>query len=217
MAQDYASSISGVALRITRLTSDGSFATGPSASYVLNSDFISLSFTPEYEEGDEFVQKGADGTVCATYKAPDTLKRVTLEIAICNPDPEFTELISGGVLLSDGGTNVGYATTEVGVDGNPYGAAIEVWSKAIQNGKPASVRPYWHWIFPYTIMRPSGDRAIENGLLANTFEGWGVGNEMFAEGPDASWAFPEASNRAYAYARTATAPTALHGYQAVTP
>lgn len=212
MAQEYASSIMGAALRVTRLLSDGSLATGPSASYVLNSDFISLSFTPEYEEGDEHTQKGADGTVCGTFKAPDTLKRATIEIAICNPDPEFSEIVAGGTLLETGGQVVGYAPPPAGVDGNPYGAAIEVWSLAIVNGKPSGTNRYWKWVLPYTIMRPSGDRAIENGQLATTFTGWGVGNDAFDTGPDTDNPWPFISDRPYQYARTNNAPVGSHGY-----
>lgn len=207
MAQDYASSIAGVAIRVSRLNADGTIATGDNASYVMES-FISVSFTPEYEEGDEFVQKDANGRVCVSYKAPDTLKRVTLEVAICNPDPEFTEITSGGSILSDDGdVSIGYAAPEIGVDATPNGVALEVWSRAIKNGKNAPANPYWHWIFPYVVLRPSGDRVIENGLLANTFEGWGVGNEGFGSGPDGTWLFEEAAGRPYAYARTATAPS----------
>jgi hypothetical protein len=212
MTQEYASSISGVALRVTSLASDGSLETGPSASYVLNSDFISLSFTPEYEEGDEITEKGADGTVCATYKAPDTLKRVTIELAICNVDSEFTQHIAGGTLLSSGGASVGYASPAVGVVGNPNGVAIEVFSKAIVNGKPSGTLPFWRWILPYAIMRPSGDRAIENGKLATTFTGWGVGEDGFGTGPDADNAWPFTSSSPYQYARTATAPSGDHGF-----
>ena len=213
MAQDYASSIAGVAIRVTRLQSDGSLATGPSAAYVLSGDFISLSFTAEYEDGDEFVQKGGDGAVCVTFKAPDTLKRVTTEIAICNPDPEFSEIVAGGTLLTSAGNTVGYAAPEIGIDGNPYGVAVEVWSRAIQNGKPASSNPYWHWVFPYVVARPSGDRVIENGILANTFEGWGVGNSAWADGPQNDWPFAAVTDRAYMYARTNTAPIGMTGYQ----
>lgn len=213
MAQDYASSIAGAAIRVTSLNSDGSLATGASASYVLTSDLISVSFTPEYEEGDEFVQKGADGTVCTSFKAPDTLKRVTLEVAVCNPDPEFAHKLAGGELLTQGGQSVGYAAAQVGVDGNPNGVAIEVWSRAIQNGKPASNNPYWRWVFPYVVARPSGDRVIENGILANTYEGWGVGNAEFDDGPTGDWPF--ISDRAYQYARVATAPIGSKGYVAV--
>lgn len=213
MAQDYASSIAGTAIRVTRLQASGAPATGTTAAYKLES-FISVSFTPEYEDGDEIVQKGANGAVCVTFKQPDTLKRVTLEVAICNPDPEFTEIACGGLLLVDGSDNVGWASPEVGVDALPNGVGLEVWSRAIQAGKPASSNPYWHWVFPYVILRPSGSRVIENGLLANTFEGWGVGNVQFDDGPDGSWAFPSATNRPYAYARTTSSPSG-NGYVTV--
>lgn len=216
MAQDYASSIAGAAIRVTRLNADGTLAEGEESSYVMES-FISVSFTPEYEEGDEFVQKDANGNVCVTYRAPDTLKRVNLEVAICNPDPEFTELTSGGELLTDSTTeeSVGYAAPLVGQNATPNGVALEVWSKAIKGGKPSATNPFWHWIFPYVILRPSGDRVIENGLLANTFEGWGLGNAGFDTGPDGSWLFPDATDRPYAYARAATAPTG-NGFVTVT-
>lgn len=213
MAQDYAASISGVAVRATRLQPSGEVAVGEQASYVMES-FISVSFTPEYEDGDEFTQKAANGTVCATYKAPDTLKRVNIEVAVCNPDPEFSELVAGGLLLQDGDESVGYASAGVGVDANPNGISLEVWSRAIQEGKPASVNPYWRWLFPYVILRPSGERVIENGLLANTFEGWGVGNLPFGSGPEDDWPFPEATGRPYSYVRFDSAPSG-NGYAAV--
>lgn len=212
MATEYAASVQGASIRVTRLAADGSLATGASASYVMSS-FIRVSFTPEYEEGDEFNEKQADGTVCITYKAPDTLKRVTLELAICNPDPEFTELLAGGTILSSAGDTVGYAASEVGVDPNPDGAALEVWSYAVKGGKRSSTNPYWHWVFPYVKMRPGGDRVIENGVMANTYEGWGIGNTGFGTGPDTNWPF--ISDRPYQYARSATAPIGLTGYQAV--
>lgn len=212
MTQDYASSVQGAAIRVTRLQSDGTLATGASASYVMSA-FLRVSFTPEYEEGDEITEKQADGTVCVTYQAPDTLKRVNLEVAICNPDPEFTEILCGGTILSSMGESVGYAAATIGTDANPNGASIEVWSYAVKDGKRASTDPYWHWVFPYTILRPGGDRVIENGLLANTFEGYGVGNSGFDDGPDDTWPF--ISDRAYQYARTSTSPVGLTGYQTV--
>jgi hypothetical protein len=212
MAQDYAASISGSAIRVTKLNADGTLATGASASYVTKA-VISLSMTPEYEDGDEFVQKNAGGEVCVTFKAPDTLKRVSLEIAICNPDPEFTAMVAGGELLSASGQSVGWAAPIIGTDANPNGVAVEMWSRAIVAGKPASSNPFWHWIFPYAVLRQGGDRTIENDILATAFEGWGVGNLGFGSGPAAPrWAFPALTDRAYAYARTSSIPTGT-GYQ----
>lgn len=214
MAQDYASSINGQLIRVTRLNADGTLATGVSSSYTMKS-FISVSFTPEYEEGDEITQKNAAGEVCASYQSPDTLKRVTLEIAVCEPDPEFSWVLSGGTVLTAGGKTVGYKSASVGVDALPYGVSLEVWSLAIANGKPASNGRYWKWVFPYVIARPSGDRVIENGLLANTFEGWGVGNANFGDGPDGEWPF--VADSAWQYARTDSIPPAQNGFFTVVP
>jgi hypothetical protein len=217
--QEYAASIQGVSIRVTRLDAAGNLLTGSADSYT-TSAFMRLSFTPEYEEGDEITEKGANGVVCVTYKAPDTLKRITMELAICEPDPELSQLLSGGLLLRKNlGTSqdpnnksIGWASPGVGDDPAGNGVAIEVWSHAIKNGKKAAVLPYFHWVFPFVKMRQSGDRVIENGMLANTFEGYGLGNPNFQAGIDGRWEFPVAAERPYAYARASWAPSGLNGF-----
>jgi hypothetical protein len=217
--QDYAASVQGVAIRVTRLNAAGIMLNGPGDSYT-TSAFLRASFTPEYEEGDEIVEKSADGTICVSYKAPDTLKRITMEIAICEPDPELTALMSGGLLLrknfgtfaSPVNQSIGWAAPNVGDDPAGNGVAIEVWSFAVKDGKRASTLPYFYWVFPYCKLRQSGDRVIENGLLANTFEGYGLGNVFFGSGLDERWEYPIATERPYAYARGSWAPEGLKGF-----
>jgi hypothetical protein len=201
------------------LDAAGNLLTGAGDSYT-TSAFMRVSFTPEYEEGDEIVEKGANGVICVSYKAPDTLKRITMELAICEPDPELSALLSGGLLLrknisNNGAENVksiGWAAPGVGDDPAGNGVAVEAWSHAVSGGKRASVLPYFHWVFPYVKMRQSGDRVIENGMLANTFEGYGLGNAGFQSGIDGRWEFPVAAERPYAYARSSWAPTGLSGF-----
>lgn len=198
-----ASSITATHLRVTRLGPDGKFLTGEKSSYVTKS-FISVSFSPEYEDGDEFTQKNAAGAVCATYKAPDTLKRVNLSIAICNPDPEFSNLVAGGTLLGDG---KGWAAPKVGEEATPDGIAIEVWSRAIQDGKIDPTSPTWHWVFPYAQIRESGERVLQNDQLATEFEGWGVGNLGFGTGPAAPmWPHPKDTDSPYGYTQSTGLP-----------
>lgn len=217
--QDYAASIQGVSIRVTRLDAAGNLLNEPGDSYT-TSAFIRVSFTPEYEEGDEITEKAADGTVCVVYKSPDTLKRITMELAICEPDPELTQLLSGGLLLRKNlGTfaapdrkSIGWSAPAVGDDPAANGIALEVWSHAIKEGKKSSTLPYFHWVFPYVKVRQSGDRVIENGLLANTFEGYGLGNSLFSSGPDERWEFPVATERPYSYARATWAPTGRNGF-----
>jgi hypothetical protein len=217
--QDYAASIQGVSIRVTRLDAAGNLLNTPGDSYT-TSAFIRVSFTPEYEEGDEITEKAADGTVCVVYKSPDTLKRITMELAICEPDPELTQLLSGGLLLRKNlGTfatpnrkSIGWSSPAVGDDPAATGVAIECWSHAIKDGKKSSTLPYFHWVFPYAKVRQSGDRVIENGLLANTFEGYGLGNSLFGTGLDGRWEYPVATERPYSYARTTWAPTGRNGF-----
>ena len=217
--QDLAASIQGVGIRVTRLDANGLLLNNAGDSYT-TAAFIQVTFTPEYESGDEITQKAASGAVCVTYQAPDTLKRITMELAICEPDPELTSLISGGLLLrknlgtdvSPNNKSVGWAAPGIGDDPAGNGVAVEAWSLAIKDGKKASSLPYFHWIFPYTKLRQSGDRVIENGLLATTFEGFGLGNVEFGSGPDERWEWPIVTSRPYSYARSDWAPIGFNGF-----
>src|SRR4030095_598976 len=213
MAQDNAASVGGFAIRVTKLDSTGNLVTGASASYVTKK-FVSLGYTPEYEDGDEFTTKAADGTVCASWKTARTLKRVTITIALCDPDPEFSQIIAGGTLLSAGGKTVGWAMPTVGTDATPNGVAIEVWSNAISGGRTTATNPYWHFVFPYAQMQYSGERAIQNDMAATSFEGWAVGNAGFGDGPAAPL-WPFATDAPAQMARTSTLPVGT-GYQAAT-
>jgi len=217
--QDFAASVQGVAIRVTRLDAAGNLLNNPGDSYT-TSAFMRVSFTPEYEEGDEIVEKSADGTVCVSYKAPDTMKRITMELAICEPDTELTALISGGLLLrknfgsfaSPDTKSIGWAAPSVGDDPTGNGVARECWSFAVKDGRRSATLPYFHWVFPYAKLRQSGDRVIENGMLATTFEGYGLGNIEFADGPDGRWEWPVSAERSYSYARGTWAPTGLKGF-----
>jgi len=234
--QDYAASVQGAAIRVTRLSSSGALLTGDLDSYT-TSAFIRMSFTPEYEDGEEITEKAANGTVCVSYKAPDVLKRVTMELAICEPDPELTALLAGGVLLSrDQSTSGSLAITSASIsagvctvslastEGLAVGDIVTITgltpgTSGTLNGVQRiaaltantsftfSTNPYFHWIFPYARLRQSGDRVIENGLLANTFEGYGIGNSLFGVGPDGRWEFPDVTDRPYAYARGTYSPS----------
>lgn len=217
--QDFAASVQGVSIRVTRLDAAGNLLNGAGDSYT-TSAFMRVSFTPEYEEGDEIVEKSADGTVCVSYKAPDTMKRITMELAICEPDTELSALISGGLLLrknfgsfaSPDNKSVGWAAPSVGDDPTGNGVAVECWSFAVKDGRRASSLPYFHWVFPYCRLRQSGDRVIENGMLATTFEGYGLGNVLFSDGLDGRWEWPNATERSYSYARASWAPRGLKGF-----
>lgn len=211
MAYDKARSVNGVALRVSRLDTDGSILPGENSIYTQKA-FMSFQFTPEMEEGEEITEKNADGSLCYSSQERSTLKRVSLTLAVCSPDPELEELLLGGTIFTGtDGDVLGYASPESGEVANPNGVAIEAWSRAMdQSGKPMAKNPFYHWVFPYGAFAPSGDRVMENGLMANEYEGWATGNAEFGAGPDGSWGFTTASP--YQYARVATAPLDQLGF-----
>lgn len=212
MASDYASSVQGVALRVCKLGADGKPLVGTRTAIVTDA-FMRFGFTSEYTAGEEIEEKAANGNVCIYYQASDVLKRVTFSLAICDPSPELHEMLVGGNILlpSGGGTDpVGYAAPSTGIDATPNGVAFEVYSRAIVGGKPAPDLPYWRWVFPYAKMKMTGDRVLENGALANEFEGWGVGNANYGKGAANDWVYQ--TDRAFQYARSATAPIGTRGY-----
>ena len=198
--QDYASSVQGVRMRITPLQADG---TKVAAGHVLTTEgFIKASFSSEFEAGDEVTEKNAQGAVCISWKAADSLKRINFSLSVCSPDPETAQMLTGGDLLWDEDDSVaGYASLAVG-DAPSQANAIEVWSVANMGGKPASGQAYWRWLFPYVQVRFDGDREFSNGALVNDFSGQGLGNDALSLS-DWTWGYED---RPFSYVRTNTLP-----------
>lgn len=215
-ARDGASSVLGRLIRITPLTLDG--AVDPTKPVFVTKGFISASFSPEYEDGDEITEKAADGSVCISFKADDTMKRLNFNLSLCSPDPEAAAVLAGGLLIEanpdrcdgEAGTIAGYSSPAVGAAAdNPV--AVEIWSIANVNGKAASGTPYWHWAFPYVKVRYTGDREFGNSALSNEFEGQGLGNDSLVAGGlyyapgDSDTAFPAGASEDWVVYKSALA------------
>jgi hypothetical protein len=96
-ARDGASSILGTWMRVTPLTLAGEIDTDKP---VLNSKgFITATFSPQFEEGDEITEKAADGSVCVSFKVDDSFTRVDFSLSLCDVDPEITALLAGGSVI----------------------------------------------------------------------------------------------------------------------
>lgn len=213
VATDHANSFQAVAMRVGSLSA-ASVPLTASGSYWTSNQFIRIAFTPTYQAGADLAQLAADGTLCADYKSPDMLRFVALTVSVCNPEPELRQVLGGGLLFTPatppGGPVTGWAAPDRGVIPTPNGIALEAWSRAIINGKPASTNPYWQWIFPYAMLWATGETALENGVPALVFTGYGYGNASFGTGFAGEWPFT--SDRAYQFARSATVPSINNGF-----
>lgn len=212
IATDHANSFQAVAMQVSTLNA-ASVPISANGNTWMSTQFISVSFTPTYQAGADVAQLAADGTLCLDYKSPDMLRYVALSIAICNPEPELRETLSGGELFTPppgSGAVTGYGAPQHGTFGTPNGISIECWSRAVINGKPAPVNPFWYWVFPYAQVWPTGETVLGNNIPAIVFTGYGYGNASFGTGPAGAWPFT--SDRAYQFARAATTPTLQNGF-----
>jgi hypothetical protein len=217
MAYDSPGSLQLVRLRIARLNTDGSPMVGTKNAYVTD-QMIKLTPSPQYTDGDTFSQPNGAGANCIDYKDDDTLQRVDVTLEICTPDPEFTQLLMGGVLLTDpdevgGPTTVGYAMPALGkLPDRPI--SIEAWTKAVAGGAQVGTLPYHRFVFPRTRSWRLGDRELSNTILATSFTGQAVENPNFGNGPFDDWQFTN-TERVMAHARDDVLPSASIGTIAV--
>lgn len=187
---DSAGSLFALGMRLTKLDDTGAPLVGANNSYVTDA-LVKCDLGLEYDESDEIVQRNGAGVICVSYKAPDALKRGTIEgLTICQPDPNIFPFLMGGEVIEDpdapgGARAIGYKAPEVGVNPLPNGVGIELWTRAVIGGSFASYLPYYHWIVPAAFLKPSGGITMsgEDPMLPE-FEGYSQQSLGWGEGPD---------------------------------
>lgn len=206
------SSVQGVALRVTRLNAAGQAVSGSNSAYTMNR-FVSMTFTPVYDGANTIQQQLANGNFSVTFQTSDIFQRIEASVQIAGPDPEFNEIAVGGTLLTEGGVTVGWKPVAPGAVDQPNGVALEIWSYAITGSRPAVDRPFYHWMFPRLFLHPSDDKTLENDVLNWNMSGWGNENPSFAGTGVPGWSW--ATDRPYQYARVASAPINVNGYEVI--
>lgn len=191
-------------IRIADLYSNGVPAQGAKSLYVSDQQ-ISLTIALNLSTGDDFEQKTGCGDVCFSFKDRDKIKNLNLTLSICTHEPELTQLLVGGDLLTSGSDTVGYALPAVGSVGNVNGVSLEGWTKNIRGSTLDEDFPYVRWVFPRTYWTPS-DKTFENGPIVAAFTGTGEENDNWFDGPVNDWDFE--SGRLWQYAGDTALPTA---------
>lgn len=216
MSNDCKPQVQACAMRVTRLTADGSPDQGANNLYVTDT-LVTLTATPVYADADEIEVKNACGVVCVSSIGDDTFKRLDISLSLCVPDPELSELLTGGVVLTSGAA-VGYGYPAVGTAPGSS-VSIELWAKRIDTatGDIDSTYPYNRWLFPKVKNLRVGERVFENGAFASPFTGRGFGNTEWLDGPEGDWPYPAVgSDRVAQYIPVATIPDTACGYASAT-
>lgn len=157
-------------------------------SQIATKQFISLSFSPDVEEGEAFRLKNADGSLCINDNSDgDKLLGLNVTLQMCGLPMHFTELLLGGALLTNAqGTIVGGVLPPTNfaevADAASNRVLIEVWSRnsdksACEGGNAFN---YIRWFLPMTLKwQVSGDTAFANDILQFELQGYVEANTNF--------------------------------------
>lgn len=211
MANDCLPSIQACAMRVARLDPNGVPTPGAHNLYVTDG-LITLTAEPQYRDGDEFEVVTACGDLGVNFLDVPRLKRLNVTLNIVAPDPELTELMAGGSVLTDGAA-VGYEAPPLLARIQPNGVSLELWTKRLaDDGDLDPTFPYFHWVFPRVKLRV-GAKNFQNGPMDNPFSGFAIENPNWYDGPLADW--PVSSDRVFAYlpVEATDLPTPVCGYQ----
>lgn len=179
--------------RVTRLDVCGNPVTGAGNQAVFDG-FVQIAASSEYEEGEEFLLKNANGNLCVIDKDPNELKRVGLSIEMCTIDPDVIVIMTGERLLVTGGGVTG--TGVVFGDGILTARfSVEVWQpiSGAQACSTTGAQQFVYWVFPNVGNAMMGDFTFENGTFTLTVDaetkavgplwGQGYGPTTFASTP----------------------------------
>lgn len=183
MATNCFSLIRGRVMRVTRLDGCGATVLGPD-SVVTSDGFITVTLTPQTDEGTTISVTNAAGRVCILDTPTPVFLNYTIEIAFCGVDPDLLSLVANMPLVENGaGDSVGFRVNS-GTDLSATGFALEVWSNvpatACEEGASAA---YGYLLVPFVKGGILGDISIGNdavnftltGAASKDGSGWGVG------------------------------------------
>ncbi len=159
-----ATPIKGTALRVVALDTCGNPITGTGSLVVVSSGFVSVEMEPEYEDGEEFFERTADGIACVNQIDPPSLKRMNLTIQLCEVNVSAVAFMTSARELTVGTptTGTGFAVAE----GEPVNRfSLEVWQRVAGSGAcdPSGAQRFIYHAWPNVGNTRFGSYTVENG------------------------------------------------------
>lgn len=159
-----ATPIKGTHLRIVALDSCGVPVTGASGLVVVTKGFVQVEMEPQYQEGEEFFERTADGTPCVNQRDDPTLTRMQLTIDFCEVNVLGVSFITSARALTvgDPATGTGFAVAEGNAE-NRF--SLEVWQQVAGSGAcdASGNQRYIYNAWPNVGASQFGSYTVENG------------------------------------------------------
>lgn len=219
-AASCATPIKGTVYRMVRLDACGNPVTGTNGLAIVSKGFVQVQMEPQYEDGTEFFERTADGSVCVNQKDDPILKRLQLTIDFCEINTTGASWMMSARELVVSSTGQGFALAE-GAMTNRF--SLEVWQQVAGSGAcdPSGNQRYIYHAFPNCGAAKVGSYTIENDkgtlqIVCETRAGSSSATIGWLDGPGTtSWLPTGAANQVgggtgsldhWMFALTTTAP-----------
>lgn len=175
--------LQGETLRVTRLDECGNPEYGDDA-YGVSDGFISVTMTPEVEEGEDFFIRTANGEASINQRGKPSLRWYTVTAVFQEVDPELFTILTGlDPYLDYSGQTIGFAVTESKFATANF--ALELWMGNAETAcLPGDPYPFYGynllpWLVEGALMEDIEvtNAAINFTVVARTRTGtpWGTG------------------------------------------
>jgi len=157
--------IKGTALRMVKVDACGVPVTGSSSLVVVSSGFTQVQQSPQYEDGEEFFERTADGAVCVNQKDDPVFKRMQLQAEFCAVDPTMLAYMLSARDIVSGSPSSGYGFAML--EGSPTNRfSLEVWQRIAGSSAcdASGNQRYLYHAWPNIGAVKLGDYTIENGV-----------------------------------------------------
>jgi hypothetical protein len=176
--------LQGETMRVTRLDVCGNPEFGECA-YAVSDGFVSITMTPNTEEGERFLQRNAAGRAIVNQRSKPVLNWYDVSMVFQEVDPELFTLITGlQPYEDDEGRVIGFPVTESDFATANFG--LETWMGNAEEDCPPEGDPLpffgynlLPWVVEGALME---DIVVANQLITFTVVGrtrkgtpWGVG------------------------------------------
>lgn len=161
-----ATPIKGTHLRIVALDVCGVPITGTSGLVMTTKGFVQVAMEPQYQDGEEFFERTADGTPCVNQKDDPTLTRMQLTIDFCEINVLGASYITSARALTVGATVTGTGTGFAVAEGNSINRfSLEVWQEVAGSGAcdESGNQRFIYNAWPNVGASQLGSYTIENG------------------------------------------------------
>jgi hypothetical protein len=179
--------IKGTAYRMVKLDACGNPVTGASSVQIISKGFVQVQQEPQYEDGTEFFERTADGSVCVNQKDDPVLKRFQLTIDFCEINTTGASWMMSARELVVTNTGYGFAVAE-GVPSNRF--SLEIWQQVAGSGAcdASGAQRYIYHAWPNCGAAKIGNYTVENAkgtlqIMCETRAGSSAATVGWNDGP----------------------------------